>query len=91
MTTKPKAIIPIHKVDTRSGDKFDDQKKLDEIRTPELVIALCGPLGTPLHDVAKSIQDLLLSKYDYADVSVIRLSDRIRSEKNWLLIAAWWS
>jgi deoxycytidylate deaminase len=81
MTAKTKAIIPIHKVDTRSGDKFDDQKKLDEIRTPELVIALCGPLGTPLHDVAKSIQDLLLSKYDYADVSVIRLSDRIRSEK----------
>ncbi|WP_354678937.1 anti-phage dCTP deaminase [Cupriavidus plantarum] len=47
--------------------------------TAEIVIALCGPLGTPLHQVARSFESLLKSTdYNYESVAVIRLSDEIR-------------
>lgn len=40
----------------------DDKTAKDRIKgthTPEIVLALCGPLGTPLHDVAKIFKALL--------------------------------
>ena len=60
----------------------DDKTAKDHIKgthTPEIVVALCGPLGTPLHDVAKIFQDLLRGQdYGYKHVDIIRLSDEIR-------------
>ncbi|PJJ96770.1 CMP deaminase [Lysobacteraceae bacterium NML91-0213] len=44
--------------------------------TPELVIALCGPIGSPLHETADHIENALRS-YDYV-VEKVRLSDFIR-------------
>ncbi len=44
--------------------------------TPELVIALCGPIGSPLHDVASTLQVLLKDEYDY-ECQVIRASEFI--------------
>lgn len=44
--------------------------------TPELVIALCGPIGSPLHEVANAIQSLLNGQYAY-DCRIIRASDFI--------------
>lgn len=44
--------------------------------TPELVIALCGPIGSPLHEVATQI-DNTLREFHYQTVSV-RLSNLIR-------------
>ena len=56
----------------------DDKTAKDRIKgthTPEIVVALCGPLGTPLHDVAKIFKDLLLGQdYGYKHVDIIRLS-----------------
>lgn len=60
----------------------DDKTAKDRIKgthTPEIVIALCGPLGTPLHDVGKIFQQLLRGQdYGYSHVDIIRLSDEIR-------------
>lgn len=60
----------------------DDKTAKDRIKgthTPEIVVALCGPLGTPLHDVAKIFQELLRGQdYGYKQVDIIRLSDEIR-------------
>ncbi len=41
--------------------------------TPELVFALCGPIGSPLREVAAALQKLLKEGFDY-DVEVVRLS-----------------
>lgn len=47
--------------------------------TAEVVIALCGPLGTPLHEVGQTFKQLLLgSDYRYEKVEIIKLSDEIR-------------
>jgi deoxycytidylate deaminase len=59
---------------------FDDQHAIDRSRTAEIVIVLCGPMGTPLHEVAKTFKQLLEgADYQYQHVSIIRLSDEIRS------------
>lgn len=44
--------------------------------TPELVIALCGPIGSPLHQTAKQIENVL-SEFKYQTETVL-LSDLIR-------------
>ncbi len=68
---------------TSIGSGFDDVLAIEKTLTPQVVIALCGPLGTPLHEVAKSFEELLLSTdYGYEHVEIIRLSDEIRSHKN---------
>jgi deoxycytidylate deaminase len=66
----------------RSGH-FDDVGAISKTITPEIVIALCGPMGTPLHDVAKTFKELLQgTDYNYGMVNIIRLSDDIRLHKN---------
>ncbi|HEY1399524.1 anti-phage dCTP deaminase [Roseateles sp.] len=45
--------------------------------TDELVIALCGPIGTPLQDVAIEIGAMLNASFKY-EVEIIRVSDFIR-------------
>ncbi|MBS4088105.1 anti-phage dCTP deaminase [Pseudomonas rustica] len=61
---------------------FDDIGAISKTITPEIIIALCGPMGTPLHDVAQTFQELLLGNdYSYEKVNIIRLSDEIRKQK----------
>ncbi|WP_415915446.1 hypothetical protein [Pseudomonas amygdali] len=61
---------------------FDDQGAYLRSLTPEIVIALCGPMGTPLHEVGKTFQDLLRgTDFGYADVKILRLSDQIKRLK----------
>jgi hypothetical protein len=63
----------------RASGAFDDQSTIDRSLTAEIVIALCGPLGTPLHEVAETFKQLLESAdYGYEKVIVLRLSDEIR-------------
>ncbi|WP_442782811.1 anti-phage dCTP deaminase [Collimonas fungivorans] len=57
----------------RSGDD------LRSLQTPELVIALCGPIGSPLHDVALNIADQLINKFGYKSCETIRMSQFIEN------------
>lgn len=43
----------------------------------ELVVALCGPIGSPLHSVAETMKKLLSDEFAYT-CEVIRLSDFIK-------------
>ena len=45
--------------------------------TQEIVFALCGPIGSPLHDVAALLADLMRQEFAYT-CKVIRLSDLIQ-------------
>ncbi|CAG9233020.1 CMP/dCMP deaminase zinc-binding [Paraburkholderia caribensis] len=59
-------------------ERLDDQTTIDKSRTPEVVIALCGPMGTPLHEVAQMFKSLLQeTDYSYSKVDIIRLSNEI--------------
>ena len=58
--------------------RFSAKDRIEQARTPEIVIALCGPLGTPLHRVAEVLQQLLTEVHHYRKAEVIRLSAFIR-------------
>ncbi|MEG1767208.1 MAG: anti-phage dCTP deaminase [Comamonas sp.] len=58
---------------------FSAKKAIQASLTSEIVIALCGPLGTPLHEVATTFQKLLkTTDYAYDKVEIIRLSELIK-------------
>lgn len=57
----------------------DTLKRIDDTLTEELIIGLCGPIGTDIHNVSNKIKVLLESEYNYT-VEVIHLSKLI--EKN---------
>jgi len=50
---------------------------LKATHTEELVIALCGPIGSPLHEVAETIGGILDGVFDYTECRQIRLSKYI--------------
>ncbi|HYJ05892.1 MAG TPA: hypothetical protein VEX43_12215, partial [Chthoniobacterales bacterium] len=52
-------------------------ERLKKTHTNELVFALCGPIGSPLHVVAEKITETLSSKFQYT-CETIRLSELIR-------------
>jgi len=58
------------------AENNDINAALKGTHTSELVIALCGPIGSPLHEVASSIQETITQKYGY-ECKTIRLSDFI--------------
>ncbi|UCU99250.1 anti-phage dCTP deaminase [Acidovorax radicis] len=68
--------------ETGAANDQNEKTAKDRIKgthTPEIVVALCGPLGTPLHDVAKIFQELLRGQdYGYKQVEIIKLSSEIR-------------
>lgn len=45
--------------------------------TDELVIALCGPIGSPLHEVAQALKELLENKFLYRETKILKLSKYI--------------
>jgi deoxycytidylate deaminase len=55
----------------------NDSTILDRItssHTSELVIALCGPIGSPLHKVADALENKLKTVFNYSECEQIRLS-----------------
>lgn len=61
-------IINLHK------KKSDSSASVKQTQTEELVIALCGPIGSPIKRVGQEIAEVLNHEYGY-DVEIIRLSD----------------
>jgi len=58
-------------------DLFSGQSTSEMIsstHTEELVIALCGPIGSPLHSVGEAFQKMLLDSFGYTNCTYIRLS-----------------
>ncbi|KCB48394.1 cytidine and deoxycytidylate deaminase zinc-binding region [Bordetella hinzii 1277] len=66
--------IVLHGPTVRTGGS----SVLDKHATPELVIALCGPLGTPLHQVARKFRQVISKDYSYTRTEIIRLSDFLK-------------
>ncbi len=56
------------------------EEKIIETHTEELIIGLCGPIGTDIHYVADEIKAVIAEKF-YYDVVVIKLSSFIKKYK----------
>lgn len=61
---------------TKPKMTVDSTNEASDSLTPELVIALCGPIGSPLHEAATQIKHTL-SDFNY-QTETLRLSDLIR-------------
>ncbi|MHB8847165.1 MAG: anti-phage dCTP deaminase [Burkholderiales bacterium] len=62
------------------ADLFSIQRAgvtIEKTHTNELVIALCGPIGSPLHEVAEAIKTRLADIFGYEQCTEIRLSSLI--------------
>lgn len=60
-----------------TGNLFDAKETIKSTYTGELVIALCGPIGSPLHKVAEQFKNTLMTEFGYNQVNIIRLSKLI--------------
>ncbi|TAG74397.1 MAG: hypothetical protein EAZ24_11090 [Burkholderiales bacterium] len=76
-STKTNKEIPIKKIPASVGSNINARDAVLNRNTDELVIALCGPIGSALHNVATAISEDLTSRFGYEKVSVIRLSELI--------------
>jgi deoxycytidylate deaminase/dephospho-CoA kinase len=75
----PNLLLLSDQASGQSREPFDDQKAFFRSLTPEVVIVLCGPMGTPLHEVAQTFKRLLVgTDFNYDEVEILRLSDEIR-------------
>ncbi len=68
----PSANDPSPHHDLFAGVSTGDM--LSSTHTDELVIALCGPIGSPLHEVADKLQEMLRNTFAYHTCRVVRLS-----------------
>ncbi|MEP8705053.1 anti-phage dCTP deaminase [Enterobacter roggenkampii] len=62
--------------DVSEHSTINATQEIKDSVTPEIIIALCGPIGSPLHETAEQIS-FSLKKYGYKTYD-IRLSDLIR-------------
>lgn len=80
MATQPakKALntAPVPPVAAASS-RDSTSERIASTHTEELVIALCGPIGSPLHSVAEEIQRMIRDTFGYDKAEIIRLSDFI--------------
>ncbi|MBW0161356.1 MAG: deoxycytidylate deaminase [Sediminibacterium sp. Gen4] len=70
-------------VPSQGADASDLMAKIGKTHTEELVISLCGFIGTDIHGVAEKIEKILSVEFNY-EIEVIKLSDFIKkhSTKN---------
>lgn len=78
MATAAAVTTIVQAANAGKRERFNTKDRIADAMTPEIVIALCGPLGTPLHRVSQTLKDLLKRTYDYKHVDEIRLSKFIR-------------
>lgn len=78
MATKNNLAV-VKAAENETKDNFNARTAIKDSLTSEIVIALCGPLGTPLHEVAKTFKNLLqTTDYAYESVEIIQLSNLIK-------------
>jgi deoxycytidylate deaminase len=70
---------PIYVLPRKAGEVLEARKRIEGTVSPEIVIALCGPIGTPLHLVAETLSRLLRQEYQYDVAEILRLSSYIRA------------
>ncbi|MEJ0075227.1 MAG: anti-phage dCTP deaminase [Alphaproteobacteria bacterium] len=77
------AVVSLHKgAPTAANDAtYDAKAQIRSSHTSELVIALCGPIGSPLHKVAAAFKEALDGKFGYEHCLILRLSKLIEEHQ----------
>lgn len=70
-------LINSEKDSLKPLDSRPVKQKISETHTEELVIGLCGPIGTEIHLTSEKLADIIFSNYNYKPV-IIKLSDFIK-------------
>ncbi len=70
----PIKIVPVSHPSESAGTISSTRERLQSVNTSELVIALCGPIGSPIHNVAEKIKKELDTEFRYEKCEIIRLS-----------------
>lgn len=47
---------------------------ISSTHTEEMIIALCGPIGSPVHEVARTLSTMLEDTFGYSSCRIVRLS-----------------
>jgi deoxycytidylate deaminase len=82
MSTGLKAVAKKSAEPNKGSDLFAEMGAGEIVattHTEELVIALCGPMGSPLHEVAEKLRTMLKGSFKYETCTVIRLSRFIQA------------
>jgi hypothetical protein len=64
-----------------AASNINNLAEIKDTHTSELVIALCGPIGSPIHDVAKAFKECLEKSFGYDYAHILKLSSADR--KTW--------
>jgi len=64
-------------VSNPSKEIFNSLEKVNSHETSELVIALCGPIGSPIHQVAECLKVVLNEDFAFKKCEILRLSEII--------------
>ena len=62
-----------------TGELFNSKQQIESSHTSELVIALCGPIGSPIHAIGEALSEQLVRDFAYEECNVIRLSEYIET------------
>ena len=86
------SVATSKKIDTNTSTirLFDGQSTSEVIattHTQELVIALCGPIGSPLHSVGEAFRKMLVNSFGYTECTYLKLSDFIEEHSATVNIA----
>lgn len=60
-----------------TDETISSKEQIETSHTSELVIALCGPIGSPIHAIAAAIKEQLEGDFSYDKCEIIRLSKLI--------------
>jgi deoxycytidylate deaminase len=72
----------VTEISARVKDLFTPRSSADAIaatRTDEIVLVMCGPIGSPMHDVAQTLKVMLEGQFGYESCPIVRLSALIGS------------
>lgn len=77
-----RSVAPTEQSPAGVGELFDAKNSIESTHTSELVIALCGPIGSPLHKVAEAIKARLETDFAYDRCTILRLSEIIEQHSS---------
>ncbi len=81
MNEKAVKAVPKEIAGAAVRDMFGAKDTVKSTHTSELVIALCGPIGSPIHKVGETLKRSLESEVGYEKCEIVRLSRIIETHK----------
>ncbi|MDR3679039.1 MAG: anti-phage dCTP deaminase [Flavipsychrobacter sp.] len=78
----PERAIPLDQSQSSTKELFarELKDKIFQSHSEEIIIGVCGPIGTDIHSIVTEIGNVIEEKFDY-EIIIIRLSEFIKDHK----------